>query len=108
MRTKTTDVYTFKGTWFDIFDKLSGLITPENIQKFAIWESRSKNNEHLLVVYKFRLTDMFQRKSNLNEIDKPEFYSNLRTRMRNLKIHRYNEFHKINRRTFLYSISSKN
>jgi hypothetical protein len=89
--------YAFRGSWFEIFDKLAGILNPQNLQRFAIWESKSKIEGNLLIVYGPRITDKLQHINELEEITDPDFDTNYKSKIRDRKIHGYNEFSKINR-----------
>ena len=97
VKTQMKSFYAFRGSWFEIFDKLTGILNPQNLQRFAIWESKSKIDGNLLIVYGPRITDKLQNINDLEEITGPEFCTNLKSRIREHKIHGYNEFSKMNR-----------
>lgn len=80
MKNKIRSIYTFKGSWFEIFDKLVAILKSQNLQKFAIWESKSRNGENLLIVYGSQLTAVLQNRYNLKEITEPEFDMNFKVR----------------------------
>ncbi|SRR6266487_5155402 len=96
-KTQMKSFYAFRGSWFEIFDKLAGILNPQNLQRFAIWESKSKIEGNLLIVYGLRITDKLQSINELEEITEPEFYTNYKSKIGDRKIHGYNEFSKINR-----------
>jgi hypothetical protein len=96
-KTQMKSFYAFRGSWFEIFDKLAGILNPQNLQRFAIWESKSKIEGNLLIVYGLRITDKLQSINELEEITEPEFDTNYKSKIGDRKIHGYNEFSKINR-----------
>ena len=100
-KTQMKSFYTFRGSWFEIFDKLAGILNPQNLQRFSIWESKSKTEGNLLIVYGPRITDKLQHLNELEEIADPDFDSNYKSKIRDHKIHGYNEFSKINRGKFV-------
>ena len=85
--------YAFKGSWFEILDKLVGVIQPRNCERFSIWESTNKN-QHLLIVYGIHLSPEWQRKYNVQTITEPDFNLQLKAKMKDHRIHGYNEFEK--------------
>ena len=85
MKNKIRSFYTFMGSWFEIFDKLVTVLNSRNLQKFAIWESRSGNGENLLILYGSQLTGVLQNRHDLKEITEPEFDMNFKVRMGILK-----------------------
>jgi hypothetical protein len=93
MNDRLKSVYHFDGSWFDVFDMLVGTIKPNNAQRFSVWESRQKNNGHLLIVYGENLGDDWRNGHPLKKISAPEF-ENYRSRMKEHIIHGYNEFNK--------------
>jgi hypothetical protein len=94
MNNKVKSVYHFDGSWFDVFDMLVGIIKPNNAQRFSVWESRHKNNGHLLIVYGEELGDTWHPAYPLKKISAPEFEMNYRSRIKEHIIHGYNEFKK--------------
>ena len=85
MKNKIRSFYTFRGSWFEIFDKLVTVLNSRNLQKFAIWESRSANGENLLILDGSQLTGVLQNRHDLKEITEPEFDTNFKVRMGILK-----------------------
>jgi hypothetical protein len=96
-KTQMKSFYAFRGSWFEIFDKLAGILNPQNLQRFAIWESKSKIEGNLLIVYGPKITDKLQHINELEEITDPDFDTNYKSKIRDRRIHGYNEFSKINR-----------
>jgi len=85
MKNKIRSFYTFRGSWFEIFDNLVTVLNSRHLQKFAIWESRSGNGENLLILYGSQLKDILQNQHNLKEITEPEFDTNFKPKIRILK-----------------------
>ena len=85
--------YTFKGSWFDIFDKLVGILKPRNAEQFSVWESKANKRLHLLITYGTRLPGELQLRHELNEISEPEFHAHFRRTLGDHVVHGYNEFH---------------
>ena len=83
--------YTFKGSWFDIFDKLVGILKPRNTEQFAVWESKKNKRVHLLITYGSALPGELQRRHELVEISEPEFRTNFKAASTEHVIHGYNE-----------------
>jgi hypothetical protein len=84
--------YEFNGSWLYIFDRLVGIITPANITKFTIWESRSTSKKHLLIVYEVKLNSELERKAGVNRISESEFLMKYKNTMNQHVIHGFNEF----------------
>jgi hypothetical protein len=85
--------YIFNGSWFDIFDKLVGILQPRNTNQFSIWESKRKTNGHLLITYGTALPHDLQSRHNLKEITEPEFQASYIPSLTEHIVHGYNEFH---------------
>ena len=85
--------YIFTGSWFDIFDKLVGILQPRNTTQFTIWESKGKTSGHLLITYGTVLPPDLQYRHNLKEITEPEFLMSFKPTLREHVVHGYNEFH---------------
>jgi hypothetical protein len=85
--------YIFKGSWFDIFDKLVGILQPKNAEQFTIWESKKNKSAHLLIAYGNALPGELQSKHELKEITEPEFQTSFKPTLSEHKVHGYNEFH---------------
>ncbi len=85
MKNKIKSFYTFKGSWFEIFDKHLGIFNAQHLQKFAIWASRSGNGENVLVIYGSQLKEVLQNKHSLRQISEPEFDMSLNGKARILK-----------------------
>jgi len=85
--------YIFNGSWFDIFDKLVGVLRPRNTTQFTIWESKRKKDGHLLITYGTVLPPDLQSRHDLREITEPEFHASYKPTLREHIIHGYNEFH---------------
>lgn len=84
--------YSFRGSWFEIFDKLVGIIQPKDCQRFAVWESKKRNEGHLLIVYGTSLSSDWQNRHDIKEITEPDFQSNFKSKMSDHRIHGYNEY----------------
>ena len=84
--------YTFRGSWFDIFDKLVGILKPRNAEQFTIWESKSNKSVHLLITYGNTIPGELQSRHELKEISEPEFHTSFKPTLREHVIHGYNEF----------------
>jgi hypothetical protein len=91
--------YSFQGSWFDILDKLIGIIKPSNVQRFTIWESK-KNEKHLLIVYGTQLSHDWQERYDVKGVTEPEFQIKFKPKMKEHIIHGYNEFNKTSRLSF--------
>jgi len=98
--------YEFKGSWLYIFDNLVGVITPGNIQKFAIWQSKSVDKKNLLIVYGIRLDDEWETRTGINQISEAEFVINYRNKINEHLIHGFNEYNKNNPMNFLKRITA--
>jgi hypothetical protein len=85
--------YIFKGSWFDVFDKLVGILKPRNTEQFTIWESKTNNRVHLLITYGTALPGELQSRHELKEITEPEFHASFKPALKEHKVHGYNEFH---------------
>jgi len=68
-----------------------GIINPGNIERFAIWESK-KQASHLLIVYGAQLTDDWKQRFGINGITESEFQSSFKPKIKEHRIHGYNEF----------------
>jgi hypothetical protein len=86
--------YEFKGSWLQIFDRLVGIISPSNVRKFTIWESKSVSKKHLLIVYQVNLDGEWERLSDINRISESEFVANYKCKINDHVIHGFNEFKK--------------
>ncbi len=84
--------YLFEGSWFDVFDKLAGMIQPNHGQRFSIWESKIRTDTHLLIVYGTQLDSQWQRHYNINGITESDFQTYFQPKMKAHIIHGYNEF----------------
>jgi hypothetical protein len=85
--------YIFKGSWFDIFDKLVGILKPRNTEQFTIWESKTNKSVHLLITYGTALPGELQSRHELKEITEPEFHTSFKPTLSEHVVHGYNEFH---------------
>src|SRR6266508_526390 len=85
--------YIFNGSWFDIFDKLVGILQPRNTTQFTILESKRKKSGHLLITYGTTLPYDLQSRHDLKEITEPEFEASYISTLRDHIVHGYNEFH---------------
>lgn len=92
MHPKQKSFYVFKGSWFDIFDKLTGFLKPRNTANFTVWEAKSQKRMHLLITYGAALPNELQRRHDLIEISEPEFQSSFKPVLSEHIIHGYNEF----------------
>lgn len=92
--------YEFKGNWLYIFDQLVGIMTPSNVNRFTIWQSKSLNEEHLLIVYEIKLGREWENKAGLNRISESEFIMKYRSKIDNHVIHGTNEFGKARKHHF--------
>jgi len=79
--------YEFNGNWLHIFDKLVGIITPSNIAQFTIWEHRSTNKPHLLIVNGVNLSQGWEQMAGVNRISESEFIRNSREKIGRYIIH---------------------
>jgi hypothetical protein len=86
--------YEFTGSWLHIFDKLVGIINPSNIQRFAVWEAKSTDKKHLLIVYELRLASDFETGEGINRISEEEFVARYRNTPADHKIHGFNELNR--------------
>jgi hypothetical protein len=100
MNDQMKSFYAFKGSWFEIFDKLVGIIQPKNFQRFSIWESLTGHSNHLLIVYGTEIPFEYQQNFDLEKITEPDFHTNFRHKIKEHRIHGYNEFNKA-KRSFL-------
>jgi hypothetical protein len=85
--------YLFKGSWFDIFDKLVGILQPRNTEQFTIWESKPNKRVHLLITYGTALPGELQHRHEFREITEPEFQASFKPTLKEHVVHGYNEFH---------------
>ncbi len=85
--------YIFKGSWFDIFDKLVGILKPRNTEQFTIWESKANKRAHLLITYGTALPGELQNRHEIKEITEPEFQASFKPTLKEHVVHGYNEFH---------------
>lgn len=86
--------YEFNGNWLQIFDCLVGIISPANVRRFSIWESKSTTQKNLLIVYEIRLDNEWEGKNEINRISESEFLVNYRNKINDHVIHGFNEFTK--------------
>jgi len=86
--------YEFKGKWPRIFDTLSRVITPANVKKISVWESKINYKENLLIVYEFKLANDCEQVAGMNRIPESEFLMKYKSKMDDHKIHGFNEFRK--------------
>ncbi len=84
--------YTFKGSWIETFEKLAGMIQLKDFQKFAIWESKNKDKDSVLIVYETALGANWQKANGVEELTEGNFLSGFKVKMVNYRIHGYNEF----------------
>jgi len=91
--TQKKSFYIFKGSWFDIFDKLLGILQPRNAGQFTVWESKANKSLHLLITYGTVLPGELQSRHDLKEITEPEFYASFKPTLKEHIVHGYNEFH---------------
>jgi len=98
--------YEFKGSWHYIFDTLVGVITPSNIGRFTIWQSKSGNSKNLLIVYELKLHSEWENENGIHQISESEFSLNYKSRMDDHIIHGFNEFDR-NRYSALPTILKK-
>jgi hypothetical protein len=85
--------YIFNGCWFDVFDKLVGILQPGNARQFTVWESRKTKTGHLLIAYGTKLPPDLQSRHDLKEITEPEFWTNIKPTLSERVVHGFNEFH---------------
>jgi hypothetical protein len=85
--------YIFRGSWFDIFDKLLGILQPRNTGQFAVWESKANKSVHLLITYGTSLSGEIQHRHELKEITEPEFQASFKPLLKEHIVHGYNEFY---------------
>ena len=98
MKNQVKSFYCFKGSWFDIFDKLAGIIKPKDCQRFSIWESLTSQGNHLLIVYGTEVPADYQQNFDLERITEPDFQAHFKIKIKDHRIHGYNEFGKIKNR----------
>jgi hypothetical protein len=61
--------YKFKGSWFEIYEKLIEFVRPQKNLRFSIWQSRTAKHDHVLVVYGLSLPGKLMMDYSLVEID---------------------------------------
>lgn len=92
--------YEFKGNWLHIFDKLVGIVTPANVKRFAIWQSKVKDRTNLLIVYEMNLGAGLENKVGIRRISESEFLRNYKHKMNDHVIHGFNEFSQTHKNLF--------
>jgi hypothetical protein len=84
--------YEFRGNWVYIFDRLVGIITPSNIKKFTVWQSKSGNSRNLLIIYDMKMNSEWEYRNNIHQISESEFLLKYKSRINDHIIHGFNEF----------------
>ena len=84
--------YEFQGNWLYIFDRLVGIITPSNIKRFTVWQSKSENKKNLLIIYEMKLSSERENRNGFHQIPESEFLLRYKNKMNDHIIHGFNEF----------------
>ena len=84
--------YEFQGNWLYIFDRLVGIITPSNIKRFTVWQSKSENKKNLLIIYEMKLSSERESRNDFHQIPESEFLLQYKNKMNDHIIHGFNEF----------------
>ena len=95
--------YEFEGSWLQIFDHLVGIITPANIERFAIWQPKVAGPRNLLIVYGLCLDSDWERVAGTKKISETEFLRDYKAKIAEHRIHGFNEYEKGGKQLLAFS-----